>query len=244
MKGYLLNIRVPAPLFSALGAHVEAKRFAEFARISLAEKLARDFGEKIDVDSLKMRVGQGRRSDLARKRARIAELNAKLAPYGGAAEIIKTGNGAEETRDIINELADARAALIELCPAARKKRDESKKEYEAARAATAELREFVKAINEERNAQAKNREKLKFPESGTPEEIFQWYSRGDNRKPLDLEKFNAQEKKLAELETRRKSHWKNFIELNAEAVRLAEAFAAGKGTGTAKKHARGNPAAK
>ena len=234
MKGYLLNIRVPAALFSALGAHVEAKRFAEFARISLAEKLARDFGEKIDVDSLKMRVGQGRRSDLARKRARIAELNAKLAPYGGAAEIIKTGNGAEETRDIINELADARAALIELCPSARKKRDESKKEYEAARAATAELREFVKAINEERNAQAKNREKLKFPESGTPEEIFQWYSRGDNRKPLDLEKFNAQEKKLAELETRRKSHWKNFIELNAEAVRLAEAFEAGKGTGAAK----------
>lgn len=234
MKGYLLNIRVPATLFSALGAHVEAKRFAEFARISLAEKLARDFGEKIDVDSLKMRVGQGRRSDLARKRARIAELNAKLAPYGGAAEIIKTGNGAEETRDIINELADVRAELVECCPAARKKRDESKKEYEAARAATAELREFVKAINEERNAQAKNREKLKFPESGTPEEIFQWYSRGDNRKPLDLEKFNAQEKKLAELETRRKSHWKNFIELNAEAVRLAEAFAAGKGTGTAK----------
>lgn len=235
MKGYLLNIRVPAPLFSALGAHVEAKRFAEFARISLAEKLARDFGEKIDVDSLKMRVGQGRRSDLARKRARIAELNAKLAPYGGAAEIIKTGNGAEETRDIINELADARAALIELCPSARKKRDESKKEYEAARAATAELREFVKAINEERNAQAKNREKLKFPESGTPEEIFQWYSRGENRKPLDLERFNAQEKKLAELETRRKTHWKNFVELNAEAVRLAEGFTAKKNTRRAAK---------
>lgn len=234
MKSIHFAVRLPQGLADALKKHFQPRAIPDFIRRATAEKLARDFGEKIDVASLKMRVGQGARSDIAEKRARIAELNAKLAPYGGAAEIIKTGNGAEETRDIINELADARAALIELCPSARKKRDESKKEYEAARAATAELREFVKAINEERNAQAKNREKLKFPESGTPEEIFQWYSRGDNRKPLDLEKFNAQEKKLAELETRRKSHWKNFIELNAEAVRLAEAFEAGKGTGTAK----------
>ncbi len=78
MKGYLLNIRVPAPLFSALSAHVETKRFAEFARVSLAEKLARDFGEKIDVDSLKMRVGQGRRTDLI-ERSRAAREAARAA---------------------------------------------------------------------------------------------------------------------------------------------------------------------
>ena len=228
MKSIHFAVRLPQGLADALKKHFQPRAIPDFIRRATAEKLARDFGEKIDVASLKMRVGQGARSDIAEKRARIAELNAKLAPYGGAAEIIKTGNGAEETRDIINELADARAALIELCPSARKKRDESKKEYEAARAATAELREFVKAINEERNAQAKNREKLKYPENGTPEEIAAWCRR--SAVLFNLKEFEARQK----LETRRKSHWKNFIELNAEAVRLAEAFAAGKGTGTAK----------
>ena len=240
MKSILLGVRVPAAFVSALVKHIERKKISEFVRVAIREKYIRDFNEDFPPEALKMRVGQGERADIAEKRARIAELNAKLAPYGGAAEIIKTGNGAEETRDIINELADVRAALIERCPAARKKRDESKKEYEAARAAIAEIAKIRKAYHEKE--EAKQREAGKRPENGTPEEIAAWYSR--SAVPFNLKEFEARQKKLAELETRRKTHWKNFIELNAEAVRLAEAFAAGKGTGTAKKHARGNPAAK
>ena len=226
MKSIHFAVRLPQGLADALKKHFQPRAIPDFIRRATAEKLARDFGEKIDVASLKMRVGQGARSDIAEKRARIAELNAKLAPYGGAAEIIKTGNGAAETSDIINELADLRAELVECCPAARKKQAAAKKEYEAAKAARVEIEKIEKAVREKR--EAKQREAGKYPENGTPEEIAAWCRR--SAVLFNLKEFEARQK----LETRRKSHWKNFIELNAEAVRLAEAFAAGKGTGTAK----------
>lgn len=230
MKSILLGVRVPAAFVSALVKHIERKKISEFARIAIREKYVRDFNEDFPPEALKMRVGQGVRADLAKKRARIAELNAKLAPYGGAAEIIKTGDGAEETLPIINELSDLRAEMVECCPAARKKKAAAKKEYEAARAARVEIEKIKKTEREKQ--ETKQREAGKFPENGTPEEIAAWYSRG--AVPFNLKEFEARQKKLSELETRRKTHWKNFVKLNAEAVRLAEAFAAEKGAAAEK----------
>ena len=70
MKSLLLNIRVPAPLLTALGKFIERRAFPEFAREAIAEKLARDFGEQLDTSALAIRVGQGRRTDLERLRER------------------------------------------------------------------------------------------------------------------------------------------------------------------------------
>lgn len=91
-----------------------------FVRAAIAEKLARDFGEQLDASALAVRVGQGRRTDLERRRAELARERAAalpalrkqaakarcalakiraaektLAPYGGAAKVISTGEEAD-----------------------------------------------------------------------------------------------------------------------------------------------------
>lgn len=70
MKSFLLNIRVPASLLTALEKFIERRAFPAFAREAIAEKLARDFGEQLDASALAVRVGQGRRTDLERLRER------------------------------------------------------------------------------------------------------------------------------------------------------------------------------
>ncbi len=209
-----------------------------FIREAVCERLTRNFG--LRLSPVLTRKGQGRRSDLERKRKYLDELNAKLAPYGGAAKVIETGIGAAETSDIIKELIDVKKELIAACPAAQKKQAAAEKEFAKMRAAIDEFRKIKEA--ERKKQEAKEREAGAFPENGTQEEIVAWYSRSAIL--FNLKEFDARQKKLAELQTLRETHQKKFIELNNEAVRLAEAFAAGKGAGTAKKHARGNTAAK
>lgn len=68
MVSPLLNIRLPQVLFSAMEKHVRKRDFAVFARQALAEKLQRDFGEKIAAENFGWRAGQGRRTDLIARR--------------------------------------------------------------------------------------------------------------------------------------------------------------------------------
>ncbi len=114
MKSFLLNFRVPAALLAALEKNIPKKEFSAFSRLAVAEKLARDFGEQLDASALAVRVGQGRRTDLERRRAELARERAEweaaaardalakiraaektLAPYGGAAKVISTGEEAD-----------------------------------------------------------------------------------------------------------------------------------------------------
>lgn len=67
----LLNIRLPQVLFSAMEKHVRKRDFAVFARQALAEKLQRDFGEKIAAENFGWRAGQGRRTDLIARRGAL-----------------------------------------------------------------------------------------------------------------------------------------------------------------------------
>ena len=82
MKSFLLNIRVPAPLLAALEKFIERRAFPAFARNAIAEKLARDFGEQLDASALAVRVGQGRRTDLERRRAELARERAEWEATG------------------------------------------------------------------------------------------------------------------------------------------------------------------
>lgn len=74
MKSIHFAVRLPEALAGALEKHFQRRAIPDFIRRATAEKLARDFGEKIDSDGLKMRIGQGRRTDLlaAREALRAA----------------------------------------------------------------------------------------------------------------------------------------------------------------------------
>lgn len=74
MKSIHFAVRLPEALAAALGKHFQPRAIPDFIRAATAEKLSRDFGEKIDSGALKMRVGQGRRTDLiaAREALRAA----------------------------------------------------------------------------------------------------------------------------------------------------------------------------
>ena len=75
MKSTHFAVRLPAGLERALEKYFTRKEIPSFIRAATAEKLFRDFGEKIDEDGLKMRIGQGRRTDL--ERLRVARKRAK-----------------------------------------------------------------------------------------------------------------------------------------------------------------------
>lgn len=213
MKSIHFAVRLPEALAAALGKHFQPRAIPDFIRAATAEKLSRDFGEKIDSGALKMRVGQGRRTDLERFR----ELEKKLAPYGGAWEIIRTGKGYEETAETIDALNKTLDALIFACPAARKLQERSEKLREQVLAESRKLQEMI--ARERKEDEAREQAAGDFPESGTEQEKLEWYSRV--AKPLDLKKIRER----ARLEKDVKEKRLEVNRLCREAVKAALDYA-------------------
>lgn len=187
-------LTVPFAIADALEAHC-GRRKLDFIREAVAEKLARDCGKVFEESALALRVGQGRRTDLERLRA----LEKKLAPYGGAWEIIRTGKGYEETAGTIDALNKTLDALISACPAARKLRERSEKLREQMLAESRKLQEMIE--QELKEDAAREQAAGDFPESGTEKEKLEWYSRAG--KPLDLEKIREQARLEKEVKGKR-----------------------------------------
>lgn len=70
--------------------HVRKRDFAVFARQALAEKLQRDFGEKIAAENFGWRAGQGRRTDLIARRAALRGVREAAGEILARKKIIKT----------------------------------------------------------------------------------------------------------------------------------------------------------
>lgn len=174
------TVRLPVALFSRLNELIPNGKRRDFIRKAIVEKLARDFRET--VSPVLTRGEQGRRTDLERRRQ---ELEKQLAPYGGAAEILKTGEGYEETAETLKELSRVEKDIIATCDRARRIWERAEKQREAARAATRKLQETL--ARERKEDEAREQAAGDFPESGTEQEKLEWYSRAG--KPLDLEKI-------------------------------------------------------
>lgn len=187
------TVRLPVALFSRLNELVPNGKRRDFIRTAISEKLARDFGET--ASPVLTRGEQGRRTDLERLRA----LEKKLAPYGGAWEIIRTGKGYEETAETIDALNKTLDALISACPAARKLRERSEKLREQMLAESRKLQEMIE--QELKEDAAREQAAGDFPESGTEKEKLEWYSRAG--KPLDLEKIREQARLEKEVKEKR-----------------------------------------
>lgn len=205
------TVRLPVALFSRLNELVPNGKRRDFIRTAISEKLARDFG--LTVSPVLSRGEQGRRTDLERLR----ELEKKLAPYGGAAEIIRTGKGYEETAETIDALNKTLDALIFACPAARKLLERSEKLREQVLAESRKLQEMI--ARERKEDAAREQAAGDFPESGTEQEKLEWYSRV--AKPLDLEKI----KERARLEKDVKEKRLEVNRLCRESVKAALDYA-------------------
>ena len=121
------TVRLPVALFSRLNELVPNGKRRDFIRTAISEKLARDFGET--ASPVLTRGEQGRRTDLERQRQ---ELEKQLAPYGGAAEIIRTGKGYEEPAETLKELSRVEKDLIATSDRARRIWERAEKQREAA----------------------------------------------------------------------------------------------------------------
>ena len=200
MKSFLLNFRVPAALLAALEKNVPKKEFSAFSRLAVAEKLARDFGEQLDASALAVRVGQGRRTDLERLRERIAAAEKTLAPYGGAAKVISTGEGAEACETALDSLTLAQRKLIDSFPRSRKLRERAEKAFAGARArlsALADARRECEAAEAEFESALERGERADYRRAAAARER--------------VERLSAQRETLLE----------KFLTLRAEALRVA-----------------------
>lgn len=204
------TLTLPVAISDAISANYKGG-IHDFIRKAAAEKLARDFG--LTVSPVLTRAGQGRRTDLERFR----ELEKKLAPYGGAWEIIRTGKGYEETAETIDALNKTLDALISACPAARKLQERSEKLREQVLAESRKLQEMIE--QELKEDEAREQAAGDFPESGTEKEKLEWYSRV--AKPLDLKKIEEQ----ARLEKDVKEKRLEVYRLCREAVKAALDYA-------------------
>ena len=228
MKSFLLNFRVPAALLAALEKNVPKKEFSAFSRLAVAEKLARDFGEQLDASALAVRVGQGRRTDLERLRERIAAAEKTLAPYGGAAEIIRTGKGFEETAETLKELSSAEKDLINACPQARRLWKQAEKQGAAALEAVRKLSEIQR--KEDAEQEERERKAGEYPANGTPEEQLKW-DMATAEKITSLKKWKAEFERKEKLEKRRVECRKKYFELVQAAHKAAREYAENGGRG-------------
>lgn len=153
------TVRLPVALFSRLNELVPNGKRRDFIRTAISEKLARDFGET--ASPVLTRGEQGRRTDLERQRQ---ELEKQLAPYGGAAEIIRTGKGYEETAETLKELSRVEKDLIATSDRARRIWERAEKQREAAREAARKLLELQTKEEKEQERRAATGETVSLQE--------------------------------------------------------------------------------
>lgn len=190
----------------------------DFIRAAAAEKLARDFGE--NISPILARAAQGERKDLSCPAARAAALPAlrkqaaaardalakiraaekTLAPYGGAAKVIETGEGAEACENALDSLTSAQRDLIDSFPRSRKLRERAEKAFAGARA---RLSALADARRERDAADAEFESALERGESA------------------DYRRAEAVRKRVERLSAQRETFLEKFLTLRAEALRVA-----------------------
>ena len=187
----------PRAISDALKKHC-GDALRDFVRAAVAEKLARDFGE--NLSPALTRGEQGRRTDLERLRERIAAAEKTLAPYGGAAKVISTGEGAEACENALDSLTLAERDLIDSFPRSRKLRERAEKAFAGARA---RLSALADARRECEAAEAEFESALE---------------RGGG---ADYRRAEAARKRVERLSTQRETLLEKFLTLRAEALRVA-----------------------
>ena len=187
----------PRAISDALKKHC-GDALRDFVRAAVAEKLARDFGE--NLSPALTRGEQGRRTDLERLRERIAAAEKTLAPYGGAAKVIETGEGAAASENALDSLTSAERDLIDFFPRSRKLRERAEKAFAGARA---RLSALADARREREAADAEFESALERGESA------------------DYRRAEAARKRVERLSAQRETLLEKFLTLRAEALRVA-----------------------